>query len=108
MEAVLIIGRMRLITKARESDSRPKRRLLEIPVKLQKMFANKLIQDWSPERISGWLKIQYPHDESMRVSYGCFDILKSQPGTNQWEACDCFMPPKCTSFAISFSPIFSA
>ena len=25
--------------------------------------------DWSPEQISGWLKIQYPDDESMRVSH---------------------------------------
>lgn len=24
--------------------------------------------DWSPEQISGWLKIRYPDDESMRVS----------------------------------------
>jgi len=25
--------------------------------------------DWSPEQISGWLKTQYPHDESLRVSH---------------------------------------
>src|SRR5260370_3569746 len=25
--------------------------------------------DWSPEQISGWLKTQYPNDESMRVSH---------------------------------------
>jgi len=25
--------------------------------------------DWSPEQISGWLKIQYPDDQSMRVSH---------------------------------------
>jgi IS30 family transposase len=25
--------------------------------------------DWSPEQISGWLKIQFPHDESLRVSH---------------------------------------
>ena len=25
--------------------------------------------EWSPEQISGWLKTQYPHDESMRVSH---------------------------------------
>jgi len=31
--------------------------------------ASKLILDWSPEQISGWLKIQYPDDESMRVSH---------------------------------------
>jgi IS30 family transposase len=33
------------------------------------MVASKLILDWSPEQISGWLKIQYPDDESMRVSH---------------------------------------
>jgi IS30 family transposase len=38
-------------------------------VKLQKIVAGKLILDWSPEQISGWLKIQYPDDESMRVSH---------------------------------------
>jgi IS30 family transposase len=38
-------------------------------VKLQKIVASKLILDWSPEQVSGWLKIQYPEDESMRVSH---------------------------------------
>jgi IS30 family transposase len=37
-------------------------------VKLRKLVASKLILDWSPEQISGWLKIPYPADESMRVS----------------------------------------
>ena len=48
---------------------RPKRCLLAIHVKLQEIVASKLILDWSPEQISGWLKIQYPDDESMRVSH---------------------------------------
>jgi IS30 family transposase len=48
---------------------RPKVCLLAIQVKLQKIVAGKLILDWSPEQISGWLKIQYPDDESMRVSH---------------------------------------
>src|SRR5712692_3078906 len=47
---------------------RPKRCLLAIHVKLQKIVASKLILDWSPEQISGWLKTQYPEDESLRVS----------------------------------------
>ena len=25
--------------------------------------------DWSPQQVSGWLKIQYPKDESLRVSH---------------------------------------
>src|SRR6202035_4122901 len=48
---------------------RPKRCLLAIHFKLQKIVAGKLILDWSPEQVSGWLKIQYPEDESMRVSH---------------------------------------
>jgi IS30 family transposase len=30
---------------------------------------SKLLQDWSPEQISGWLKRDYPNDESLRVSH---------------------------------------
>ena len=37
--------------------------------KLRNLVASKLILDWSPEQISGWLKTQYPDDESMRVSH---------------------------------------
>jgi IS30 family transposase len=50
-------------------DMRPKRCLLAIHVKSQKLVASKLILDWSPEQISGWLKIHYPDDESMHVSH---------------------------------------
>jgi len=52
-----------------ESALRPKACLLAIHGKLQKIVASKLILDWSPEQISGWLKIQYPEDESLRVSH---------------------------------------
>src|SRR6202521_4410531 len=52
-----------------ESALRPKVCFLAIHVKLQRIVASKLILDWSPEQISGWLKIQYPQDESMRVSH---------------------------------------
>ena len=48
---------------------RPKVCLLAIRVKLQTIVASKLILDWSPEQISGWLKIEYPNNESMRVSH---------------------------------------
>jgi IS30 family transposase len=48
---------------------RPKRCLLSIHGKLRKVVASKLILDWSPEQISGWLKIQYRDDEGMRVSH---------------------------------------
>src|SRR6266851_407608 len=55
--------------RAWDSALRPKRCLLAIHVKLRKVVASKLILDWSPEQISGWLKIQYPDDESLRVSH---------------------------------------
>ena len=48
---------------------RPKRCLLVLNRKLRDIVASKLILDWSPEQISGWLKIQHPDDESMRVSH---------------------------------------
>jgi IS30 family transposase len=48
---------------------RPKLCLLAVHEKLQKIVASKLILDWSPEQISGWLKTQYPEDETMRVSH---------------------------------------
>src|ERR1700737_899114 len=56
-------------SEAWESALRPKRCLLSIHVKLQKIVASKLILDWSPEQISGWLKTQDPDDESLRVSH---------------------------------------
>jgi hypothetical protein len=52
-----------------ESVLRPKSCLLAIHVKLQKIVASKLNLDWSPEQVSGWLKIQYRDDEGMRVSH---------------------------------------
>src|SRR5271155_1685866 len=48
---------------------RPKRCLLAVNRNLRDIVASKLILDWSPEQISGWLKTQYPDDESMRVSH---------------------------------------
>ena len=44
-----------------ESTLRPKRCLLAIHVKLRNLVASKLILDWSPEQISGWLKIRKRH-----------------------------------------------
>jgi IS30 family transposase len=52
-----------------ESALRPKACLLATHVKLRTIVARKLILDWSPEQISGWLKIRYPKNESMRVSH---------------------------------------
>ena len=36
---------------------------------MREIVAGKLVLDWSPEQISGWLKTQYPDDKSMRVSH---------------------------------------
>jgi IS30 family transposase len=62
--------------RAHEADSqawasalRPKRCLLATNRKLRNIVASKLILDWSPEQISGWLKTQYLDDQSMRVSH---------------------------------------
>src|SRR5262249_59015984 len=33
------------------------------------IITSKLILDWSPEQVSGWLKAEYPDNESMRVSH---------------------------------------
>src|SRR5215468_10604045 len=45
-----------------QSALRPKRCLLSINLKLRNIVASKLILDWSPKQISGWLKTQYPDD----------------------------------------------
>jgi IS30 family transposase len=52
-----------------ESALRPKPCLLATHSKLQEIVASKLILDWSPKQIAGWLKRRYPKDQSMRVSH---------------------------------------
>jgi IS30 family transposase len=51
------------------SARRPKPCRLATHSNLQQIVASKLMQDWSPEQIAGWLKQQYPSDESLRVSH---------------------------------------
>ena len=48
---------------------RPKRCFLAGNHRLRDVVASKLILDWSPEQISGWLKTRYPNNESMHVSH---------------------------------------
>jgi IS30 family transposase len=48
---------------------RPKACQLARHRKLRLIVASKLIQNWSPQQISGWLKRRYPGNESMRVSH---------------------------------------
>src|ERR1700679_3861375 len=47
----------------------PKPCLLALRRELRAIVARKLILNWSPEQISGWLKRRYPSNESMRVSH---------------------------------------
>src|SRR5690349_7104109 len=56
-------------SQAWESALRPKPCRLATHSKLQQMVASKLMQDWSPQQVSGWLKMEYPNDESLRVSH---------------------------------------
>ena len=69
MVVVRPIVPMMQITKLGFRRLRPKRCLLGENRKLRDIVASKLILDWSPEQISGWLKNQYPNDESLRVSH---------------------------------------
>jgi IS30 family transposase len=52
-----------------ESAQRPKPCRLATHAALREIVAGKLVQDWSPQQISGWLKMEYPNDESLRVSH---------------------------------------
>jgi IS30 family transposase len=56
-------------SQAWESAVRPKTCLLVRHAHLQELVAGKLLLDWSPKQISGWLKTEYPNDESLRVSH---------------------------------------
>jgi IS30 family transposase len=48
---------------------RPKPCRLAMHAALREIVASKLMQNWSPKQISGWLKTEYPNDESLRVSH---------------------------------------
>src|SRR4029077_542349 len=52
-----------------DSALRPKPCLLTTHSQLQQIVASKLILDWPPKQISGWLKTEYPEDESLQVSH---------------------------------------
>jgi IS30 family transposase len=55
--------------RAWDSARRTKRCRLAVHEQLRQIVVGKLMLDWSPEQVSGWLKIQYPNDESLRVSH---------------------------------------
>ena len=43
-------------------------KLAHVPA-LSGLVAAKLEEDWSPQQIAGWLKTEFPHDQTMRVSH---------------------------------------
>lgn len=49
--------------------ARPKACLLAQNARLREWVSEKLRADWSPRQISGWLKVQYPDEPSLRVSH---------------------------------------
>src|SRR6201992_104245 len=52
-----------------KSAQRPKPCLLAVRKDPRTIVAGKLMLNWSPEQISGWLKRRYPSNERMRVSH---------------------------------------
>jgi IS30 family transposase len=55
--------------RAWERARRPKPCRLARHPTLQQVVARKLTLDWSPEQIAGWLKREFPHQGTMRVSH---------------------------------------
>ncbi len=55
--------------RAWERARRPQRCKLARRPALSRIVAAKLREDWSPAQIAGWLKIEFPDDETMRVSH---------------------------------------
>ncbi len=67
-------GRRRYRAHAAEREAsrrarRPRPTKLELCPQLRRLISERLRADHSPEQISGWLKIQYPDNEAMRVSH---------------------------------------
>jgi IS30 family transposase len=56
-------------SQAWESARRFKPYLLARHSHLRGLVASKLMRDWSPQQIAGWLKMEYPNDPSLRVSH---------------------------------------
>jgi len=56
-------------SQAWDKAQRPKLCLLDRHRKLQEVVARKLQLDWSPQQISGWLKVHFADDGRMRVSH---------------------------------------
>ena len=48
---------------------RPRPTKLELCPQLRRLVSERLREDYSPEQIAGWLRLQYPDNEAMRVSH---------------------------------------
>lgn len=48
---------------------RPKHCVLATNAALRQLVAQRLVQRWSPEQIAAWLKLEFPAEESLRVSH---------------------------------------
>jgi IS30 family transposase len=55
--------------RAWQSTKRPKIYPLAANPALRQVVASKLKEDWSPQQIAGWLIIEYPEDQRMRMSH---------------------------------------
>lgn len=55
--------------RAWRSACRPKPSRLAVNRSLQMVVAQKLSDNWSPQQISGWLKVEYVNDLPMRISH---------------------------------------
>ena len=61
-------------SQAWESALRPKVCLLATRVKLRTIVASKLILDWSPQQISGWLKSKRPRNTPFLLLSVCDEL----------------------------------
>mgnify|MGYP000208563008 CR=1 FL=1 len=48
---------------------RPKECKLQKSIPISRLIEAKLLEDWSPEQIAGWLKIAYPSSSDMHISH---------------------------------------
>ena len=56
-------------TQAWTHSRRPKPCRLATSPPLQQIVASKLALEWSPEQVAGWLKLEFPDQDTMRVSH---------------------------------------
>ncbi len=84
--------------RARRWALRPKPCVLALNDRLQAPVTGKLQQDWCPEQISAWLKMQFPDDATMHVSHETIyrtlfvqargALKKAAPWAPAWQAPD--------------------